>query len=426
MMIRRDDLRGADSPEGMEVYQLQREAGLPVCHVYMESQVSTLDSRFFLFQEGVETHGSDHRNPQHRYLLCDLEDGEVYPVTDETGVTAPAVSPCGNYFYYFIDQTEPGSGRILLKRRQLDGSRPETLYVLDHKLKGTPFHASKPYSISTISSNGSRLAISCFLGNGLHEGASFGLLIFDLNAGGKPQLILQGPSWCNMHAQYSRSLDADKAGDLLIQENHGAIANNIGKVRRLGSGMGADVHFVRDDGQYFRTLPGGRTMQERITGHQCWRGRSEWVVASTTVGDPKLIDEKRCPIGLLETRAVPFQNHEGKNESPDAHRHFITRDFEPPHFNHFATDLYGTRLISDYRSSWNPDAPMKDALYLMELGTPGEEAARKITFLLNPMSSWKPSAHVHPFLSPDGKTAFFNSDESGVTQAYVIRNLPEI
>ena len=31
--------------------------------------------------------------------------------------------------------------------------------------------------------------------------------------------------------------------------------------------------------------------------------------------------------------------------------------------------------------------------------------------------------HPHPFLSPDGLMAFFNSDVSGVLQAYMIRGL---
>ena len=29
--------------------------------------------------------------------------------------------------------------------------------------------------------------------------------------------------------------------------------------------------------------------------------------------------------------------------------------------------------------------------------------------------------HIHPFLSPDGVSGFFNSDESGVLQAYMVR-----
>jgi hypothetical protein len=46
---------------------------------------------------------------------------------------------------------------------------------------------------------------------------------------------------------------------------------------------------------------------------------------------------------------------------------------------------------------------------------------RNITFLLNPRSSWQKGAHIHPFLSPDGMMGFFNSDESGILQAYMVR-----
>ena len=35
-------------------------------------------------------------------------------------------------------------------------------------------------------------------------------------------------------------------------------------------------------------------------------------------------------------------------------------------------------------------------------------------------------AHIHPFLSPDGSMAFFNSDESGILQAYMIRGLENV
>ena len=54
---------------------------------------------------------------------------------------------------------------------------------------------------------------------------------------------------------------------------------------------------------------------------------------------------------------------------------------------------------------------------------PGTAPASKLTFLLHPRSSCVKTAHIHPFLSPDGTLAFFNSDESGVLQAYMIRGV---
>ncbi|HRT95596.1 MAG TPA: hypothetical protein P5532_14300, partial [Planctomycetota bacterium] len=44
-------------------------------------------------------------------------------------------------------------------------------------------------------------------------------------------------------------------------------------------------------------------------------------------------------------------------------------------------------------------------------------------YLLDPRSSRNKDTHPHPFLSPDGSMAFFNSDESGLLQAYMIRGL---
>ncbi len=423
-LIRRDDLLDPASPHDLIVHQLTSRPDVPACHVYMEAQIFTSDSRYFLLQEGVGTHGTDHRHPLHRYLLGDVEGGELIPVTGETGATAPSISPDDRYFYYFVNESSPGKGKITLRRRQLDGTCPETLYVLDTRLRGTPFFASNPYTLSTISSDGTRLALSCFLGDGTHEGASYGLLVFDLLNGEEPHLILHGPSWCNMHPQYSRSLDRVASRYLMVQENHGAISRPDGKVTRLGGGHGADVHLLRDDGQHFLNLPAGRTEQERVTGHQCWRGRSDWAILSVAGGDPARLALKESEIDLLETRSVPFRDHRGNSEENTARRNHLTRHFTEPHFNHFATDLAGERLISDFRSSWDPERIMDDALYLMELGEPGTQAALEITYLLRPQSSWKPCAHVHPALSPDGRTALFNSDESGQVQAYLISQLP--
>jgi len=59
----------------------------------------------------------------------------------------------------------------------------------------------------------------------------------------------------------------------------------------------------------------------------------------------------------------------------------------------------------------------------MELGEAGKDGARNFQYLLSPKSSCVKTAHIHPFLSPNGKMAFFNSDESGILQAYMICGL---
>ena len=72
-MIERPDLRSEAGPAGLEVYQLTAEA-LPSSHVYMEAQIFAPDSTRLLLHRSAHPHGSDPRDPEHRYLLCDLQD----------------------------------------------------------------------------------------------------------------------------------------------------------------------------------------------------------------------------------------------------------------------------------------------------------------------------------------------------------------
>jgi len=121
---------------------------------------------------------------------------------------------------------------------------------------------------------------------------------------------------------------------------------------------------------------------------------------------------------LIEGLAAPHAGHVGIKTRGGV-RNDLSHSFPNPHFYHFATDIAGTRLISDAGPT-NREGP----IYLAELEAPGQGPARKFTYLVCPRSSWDKGAHVHPFLSPDGTLGFFNSDESGILQAYMVRGLP--
>jgi hypothetical protein len=403
----RPDLLSTESPKGLEVLQLTTEE-IPSSHVYMEAQIFTPDSKRLVLHRSAHAHGSDKDDPEHRYLLCDLEDGcALTPLTVETGATGPSVSPDGQWLYYFVDQTAPGAGRLTLKRVKLDGTGRETLGVLDAPLPKTRFRPSCIYPLSTISSDGQRLAISAFLGDGRTEGVPWGLLVFDLQEGAA-KLVLQGQTWCNMHPQYCPSLEPEASHDILIQENHGNLCDARGEIVKLVGGEGADIHLIRDDGTDFRNLPWGRDGNEFCQGHQCWRGRSNRAITSTVT---KVPDERQ----LIEGLAAPFVGHVGRN-TPGGTHNDLSRSFLHPDCYHFATDIAGARLITD-AGPHNGGG----ALYLADLPeTQGEPLAR-VTFLLNSRCSWQKGAHIHPFLSPDGATGFFNSDESGILQAYMVR-----
>ena len=413
-MIFRPDLAGAGSAPGIEVFQLTSEPDVPGSHVYMEAQIFTPDSRRLVLHRAAYSHSGDTRDPRHRYLVCDLDqDGRLSPLTDETGATAPSVSPDGRFLYYLVDETVVNGGRLTLKRVGLDGTARETLLTLDTCLPGTRFRASRPYPLSTLSSDGRRLAAQVFLGDGQTSEPPFGLLVFDLPKA-EARLVLQGPTWLNMHPQYCRSTDPDASHDLLVQEAHNYRADARGEILNRPDGRGIDIHVIRDDGTDFRTMPWGRDGNEFCQGHQCWRGRGTWAVTSTHTRQP--------PEGqLIEGWTAAEAGHAGR-ATPGGIRNDLTRAFPHPYFYHFATDAAGRRLVTD-------SAPLDGGgpIYLAEFGAPGREPLRAFRCLMNPRNGpytkGPRSVHVHPFLSPDGTLAFFNSDESGLSQAYMIRGL---
>ncbi|NQU09856.1 PD40 domain-containing protein [bacterium] len=412
-MIPRPDLLDARSPAGLEVFQLTDEP-TGACHVYMEAQVFTLDSRRLVVHRSAHAHGSDPRDPEHRYLLCDLADGgRLTPLTEELGATGPSVSPDGQWLYYFINQTAVNDGQLLVKRVRLDGTQRETLLVIDAVLPGMTTRISWPYPLSTISSDGRRLATSGFFGDGRTPDAPWGLLVIDLERA-TAAVVLAGPTYCNLHPQYSRSADAEASHDLLIQENHGNHCDPTGKTTTLVAGAGADVHVIRDDGTAMRDLPWGRDGEEFCQGHQCWRGTS--AVALSTAGYPATGADGIHDERLLEGMAGPAQDHRGR-AGQGVQRQDLSRSYPGrPRFFHFATDRAGQRLITD----GDPDPVRGCRLYTAELGEPLREPARNWTYLVDMRTDWA-SCHPHPFLSPDGRLGFFNSDESGRRQAYLVR-----
>ncbi|GAF72227.1 unnamed protein product, partial [marine sediment metagenome] len=165
-MQERNDLLDAASAPGLEVVQLTEE-DVPSCHIYMEAQVCTPDSRYLVLHRAADAHGRTRwNNPEHRYMLCDTEEGELLPLTDEMNVTGPSLSPDGKWMYYFVDDTQsPGKKpAVALKRVSLDGLTRETLIVVDTPLPGSNRCPSQLYDLSTISSDGRRLATSARVG----------------------------------------------------------------------------------------------------------------------------------------------------------------------------------------------------------------------------------------------------------------------
>lgn len=392
----------------LEVIQLTEEPNVPSSHVYMEAQIFAPDSKRFILHRSATPHGSDPQDPEHQFLICDLEDNcRLTPITTELGTTGPSISPDGEYLYYFVNETKPGTGKLTLKRVRIDGTERETLYLLDHAIPDTSYRISRPYPLSTISSDGQRIAISGFLGDGKTASAPWGLLVFEIKEP-SVRLIFHGQSWCNIHPQYTRQTNPEANHDIMIQENHGNTVGADGQLEKLVSGLGADIHLIRDDGTNLRDFPWGRDGNEFCQGHQCWLGRSDIAITSTGTREPR-----ECQ--LIAGRAVSHGGHDGVN-TPNGWRNDLSRSFDSPDFYHFATDIAGKRLITD--------AGPRDgggAVWLFDLPADENAPLQNARKVANPGSSWTKDTHIHPFLSPDGKIGFFNSDESGILQAYMVR-----
>jgi len=414
----RPDLLDDKSPEGIEIIQLTTE-DVPACHVYMEAQIFTPDAKRFVLHRSAHAHGSDKHDPEHRYLLCDIDDDcALRPLTEELGATAPSVSPDGEHLYYVIDALDDAGGRITLKRVNIDGTDRRTLAVVDAELPGTGLRpALRVYPLSTIRSDGKRLAIQTGMRGHDTDEVTFGLIVFDLERGGC-NLIHEGPTWFNMHPQYSRSPDAEAMHDIMIQHNHSdqrrehvdPLATDIHCIGDDGPSPAAAEASAREGGTNMRAFPCGRDGNERCHGHQCWRGRTTWGILGTDTKAP-------AARHLIECQPVPSAEHVGLN-TPGSLRNELSRPDRFPRTAHFGTDIAGTRLLSD---SAPYDAGC--SLILAELGVPGKDPVTRWTWLMSPKCSFVKETHTHPFLSPDGTMAFYNSDESGLRQAYMIRGL---
>ena len=404
--IERPDLLDENSPKGLRVVQISSNINVMNHHVYMESHVFTPDSRRFVF------------NRLGNYWLCDIENNfGLRQITAESGDIGPSVSSYGKWMYYIVDKSLTPEGLFKLKRVSLDNFTRETLLTVKGPIPGTNYTPSRFYGLSSISSDDKRLCTFAFLGDGKTEMAPWGLLVFDLE-NPSVKLIFKEEEFLNMHIQYSRSLDPVLSHDILVQHNHGSMYDVTGlRTRLVGGEKGADIHVIRDDGTNWRDIPIGRDGISFCQGHQAWRGRMGSCISSMSVrGEPH---KGEAPILI----ALPVPTDETTSHLgfavPGGKYTDITRNIDRPGFHHFGLDDSGMYLTSDF---YRTDKKTGKRNINLVIGTisPGENPELKMQYLLNTKTSGKGQpAHVHPFFSPDTRTVFFNSDESGLPQIYM-------
>ena len=411
------DLLTPDSPSGLRVVRITSDPEHAHSHIYMESPVFTPDSKRFVFQRVQAVPPDENMQKRWRqYWLCDLDDGfSLRQLTDEPTAIAPAVSRDGRYLYYFISELDPHPRRgIELRRVDLDTFERETVMVLDQPLSGTSAPPCRVYSLSTIRSDGAAICTGALISDG-HAPGEWAVLVCDI-AKGSAEIVLAGPNYFNPHPQYPYTSDPEHLHDLLIQKNTGADTDPMGNLSNRRSGCTVEV--IRDDGSHFRKIPYG-SATEMCHGHQEWRG----AMPSALIGVNRTVSDGTVTRPVIEALPVPAAPDDDTPPAllPDAeqNRNDITRDLEGVAFGHTAIDPTGTKFIGDWRGVGEP--PEATRLFIGTLPD-APNAALSVRYLLHPRSSYTSDqvVHPHPFLSPDGTRAFFNSDYGGLPQIWMV------
>lgn len=411
------DLLTADSPKDLRVTCITGDSPHVHSHIYMEASVFTPDSRRFVFQRfHTKAAGYNDRFLRRDLWLCDLDDGcALRQLTDHPAAIAPSVAPDGRYVYYMTTQRDPTSPpHPTLHRICLDSFKDETLATFDKVLDGVG-KPSQLYLLTTVRGDGGALAFGAFLGDGKKQGM-WGVVSFDLTSG-ETKLVAHSAHMLNQHMQYARTADPQRKHDLLVQHNANTISTPMGEIQSLG--RGCTLFVIRDDGTNYRRVPCGNVPHEKVHGHQEWRGDKDTLLVGIDQVGPG--DAHTRPV--IEATPIPADPNDDTPPAllpgADEHRNDITRSLDQPMCGHTAIDPTGTKFITDMRDM---GAPAETTT--LHIGTLPDEpnAALRAQYLLDPRSTYTrdQATHPHPFLSPDGKRAFFNTDYTGKPQVWMV------
>jgi len=412
------DLLTDASPKGLRVVCVSNDHANSYSHIYMESPVFTPDSNRFVFQK-LEPDPPDVNMQRrwHEYWVCDIEDGfAIRRLTDEPNAIGPAVSPDGQWMYYFLNSLDPSARKgVSLRRVNLETGLRETVMVIDRPLPmpggATVAPPSRLYSLASIREDGQAVATGAFFGDGKTHPGLWGVLVCDIPRA-SAHVAVAGVNYFNPHVQYARTTDPTRMRDLMVQQNFAADCDAMGKV--TGVSPGCLVNIIRDDGTNFRRLPCGAGCEELCHGHQEWRGNRDSVLVGIDNAAGRPVIEATPVAADPDDATWPAQM-----PSASSHRNDVSRSHAAPQWGHTTTDLTGTRYAGD----WRPRDTSADVTTL-HIGTLADapDTALITTYLLHPKSNFTndQATHPHPCLSPDGRRLLFNTDFGGRPQVWMV------
>jgi hypothetical protein len=108
--------------------------------------------------------------------------------------------------------------------------------------------------------------------------------------------------------------------------------------------------------------------------------------------------------------------------APGARRVVLSQGFAKPRFCHLACDPAGLQFVFDTFPIYDG---RRAGMLLYRGNAPDETTPLTFRYLLNTGVTFtgnKGHMHAHPIIAPDGQRVFFNSDISGLPQAYMVEN----
>ncbi len=203
----------------------------------------------------------------------------------------------------------------------------------------------------------------------------------------KTTLIHQSPDIINPHLQFR----LHNAKRIMIQENRGGLLDAEGYSVRSCDARGVGLYSIAADGSDRKDFPVGPPHTPSTTGHECWIGDTDR--AMVTLGGIHDDGEKRG--NVLEV----------SHDRPKARVVFESTNI----WNHMSVSRCGKFFVTDAYGL--PGVPI--LLGCIKTG--------KTRILCEALTTGGGGqyTHAHPYITSDNKWVVYNSDRTGLAQAYL-------
>jgi hypothetical protein len=436
--IERDEFRTPVSPEGLRVVQITNDDRRD-SNVGCQNTIRwTPDSRFLLFGRDAAKDGAAKAG----IWICDTEDRFSIRSVYEWDTFLFSHTPYGREAEGTLAFTLNPDGSGIFLMRRVKGMLELCRVDIETGRSEATMTAPAPLSTGWLldaSSDGQHVVFHVFLGDGKTEGAPWGLRVFDVknaktwvveldNASHRGACYRKGGGYCPVELS-SGAYDlvthvraSPKLSDGSWRTPPDGTWRPDAPPEDTSKGYGHTVIF-RDDGSDFprQDLDGARVIPmprppQYIASHACWRGREarSWIASMYNVSPQKW----RAPFIETWPATVSGADRKADRDPPEARWVDLTRLVSRADACHFDFDASGRHVVTDTDGYVLPQTCM---LYVGTYVEPeGGDPYFKTRLLGIPRTSWKTqAAHPHPFLSPDGRYAVFQSDFSGRPQVHV-------